>query len=141
MTDLATSDDYEEYTGGDAPANIAALLRSASNMVRRDTRVAIYDVDTDGAATDDDLIAALRDATCAQAAAWAALGINPLSGGVVTTSTGVVSSKSLDGASISYAGAASAAEAQAAATTSLVPDAVQILRDAGLLDGRVWTYG
>lgn len=141
MADLATSQDYLDYTGASAvPDNITALLRSASRLVRRDTVTAVYDVDTAGNATNSVVIDALRDATCAQAAAWDDQKINPLAGGVVVANP-VATSKSLDGASITYAGAQQAAAVRAAIADCLVPEAVDILTAAGLTSGRPLTYG
>lgn len=137
----ATEDDYTAYIGGTAPANIEALLRSVSNLVHDAIAGAYYLTDPDtGVASDTDVVEALRDATCVQAAAWVTLKIDPLAGGVVTTA-GTVASKSLDGGSVSYAGAQLAAQARATAVDQLVPEAVRILRAQNLLATRVWSYG
>jgi hypothetical protein len=139
VTIYATSDDYTTYIGGSAPANIVALLRSASRLVADELFAVVYPVDADGAPTLAKDITATLEATCTQAAAWAALGIDPLAGGVVTAK--VVASKNLDGGGVAYAGASDAAAARAYAVDHLVPDAWRILNQAGLTTTRVWISG
>jgi hypothetical protein len=140
VADLATEQDYLDYTATqDAPANMGVLLREASRMVRRHTISAVYAVDSNGAAVDQLVIDALRDATCAQAAAWASLNVDPLTGGVGQSR--VIMNKSLDGAAITYANAQGQAQAADEATRRLVPAACEILRDAGLLRFGPWVYG
>jgi hypothetical protein len=90
-------------------------------------------------ATDPVNAKVLQDATCIQAAAWAALGIDPLAGGVQVA--GVESQVSIGTAHITFADAAGAAVAKAAALTRLVPDAARKLAENNLLDSNVWMYG
>lgn len=125
------------------PDNAAVLLRAASRMVDGALLTAVYDVDTDGRATGSDVLDVLRDATCAQAAAWSALGIDPLVGPAGDSGPAVVASKSIGSGSISYdrSGAAIAAQARAQAATILAPEAWSILATSGLLSGRVQLYG
>ncbi len=70
----ATPQDYakcaEEDWGG-AEEVLKKRLRSASIEVEKLTRRAIYDVDTDGYATDADVSEAFTEATCAIAEYWA----------------------------------------------------------------------
>lgn len=67
----ATSADYESYTGQTAPADIERLLDRASEWLDTELLLgAVYDVDAAGLPTDTDVIAALRDATCAQVELW-----------------------------------------------------------------------
>jgi hypothetical protein len=54
----------------DPPTDLTRLLLRASELIDDYTRTAIYAVDTDGMPTDTDIIAAFRDATCAQVEAW-----------------------------------------------------------------------
>lgn len=139
----ATSADLTAWTGTDAPDNVAVLLREASALVAEVTRLAVYDTDDAGLPTNDPVSVALRDATCAQAALWAATGIDPLTGAVGAASnaaSGVVSSSSIGGASVSYAVAADAADLRVAAVDSLTPSALRILRAAGLLSTAVASY-
>lgn len=64
----ATEDDFEEHLKPDpVPAGAARLLRDASLEVDEMLLTAIYRVDHDGRPTAPHVIAALRDATCAQA--------------------------------------------------------------------------
>jgi len=137
---LATSLDYTTWTGGTAPANIANLLRSATKLVQEATSVAYYDVDPlTGLATDAQTGNALRDATCIQAAAWAALNYDPLSGGVLTS--GVESSTKIGTAAITFADGALAAQAKAEALTELVPEARRTLAQNNLLVPQAWAFG
>jgi hypothetical protein len=62
----ATSTELATWLGTAAPANADRLLTIAAHRIKRVIRHALYDTDTDGEATDEDVIAALRDATCAQ---------------------------------------------------------------------------
>lgn len=55
-----------------APVDYDRLLRHASALIDEYTRTARYDVDDDALPTDENVIAALRDATCAQAEFWLA---------------------------------------------------------------------
>lgn len=137
---LAQITDLAEWTGADAPVNAKALLRSATSLVLSASSSSYYAVDPlTGLATDAATAKALTDATCIQAAAWAALGINPLTGGVQVA--GVATSKSIGTAHITYADGAAAATAKARALTELVPEAVRKLVENNLMDSNVWMYG
>lgn len=74
----ATVADFEAYPGGASPAptETATRLVQASRMLDRQVlRCCMYDVDsTTGMPTHPTVIAALRDAVCAQAAWWDAVG-------------------------------------------------------------------
>ncbi|MCI1914644.1 MAG: hypothetical protein LKJ05_02795 [Bifidobacteriaceae bacterium] len=142
MLTYATADDYKEWNDLEAvPANATALLRSASLAVREATSLDVYTTDDTGLPTDADKLQAMRDATLIQATALNALKIDAALGGVITPST--TTSKSINGASLSY----SAAEVQAAATgkaqaaQALVSAAVQALRLAGLASNEPWRVG
>jgi hypothetical protein len=52
------------------PDDVDRLLARASRMIDRALMRAVYDVDESGQPTDTAVIAALADATCAQAAWW-----------------------------------------------------------------------
>lgn len=107
-----------------------AVLRHAERVVRRATVCDVYDVDGQGVATAGAVRAALRDATCAQVAHWAALGVDPVAGPAGTT--GVVQSSSMLSGSVQFATYASQAEERASATVTLSEDALGILEAAGL---------
>lgn len=140
----ATEAQLATWTGTAAPANAAVLLRSASLLVDRALIGAIYTTDTAGKATDATVLGALADATCAQAATWATLGIDPTAGAAGATA-GQVVSKSIGSATITYdrpsTARSAAGSARADAAVTLTDEAVQILANAGLLTTRVWTYG
>lgn len=131
MLTYATETDYVNHTQEYGPDNLAALLRAASRLVQRATRGCIYDVEPSGMPSDPAIREAFRDATCEQAAAWAALGIDPAAGPAGVTGK-VVASTSVGKASVSYAGAAEAASLVAASLTALTPDAAWYLESAGL---------
>lgn len=143
MTTLiyATSTDYQAWTGGTAPSNIAPILRTASLAVREATEAAFYATDTTGMPTDTTVVQAFNDATCCQAAALIAIGYDPTTGGVVTPTVKV--SKQLGSAHLTYAteDVQAAAEAKQQAITGLVPEAQRILRNAGLLKSVPWVVG
>ncbi|GAA3705408.1 hypothetical protein GCM10023081_46800 [Arthrobacter ginkgonis] len=130
----ATAADLQEWTGAAPPANAAGLLRSASSLVERDTLTAIYAHDTDGYATEPGTATAFREAVCAQAAFWAANGLDPTAGALGIQAERVASSKSIKGASVSYdtADAAATKAARVAALETLCSEAWRILSTAGL---------
>lgn len=131
-TTLATSADLAAWTGQAAPANADALLRACTRLVLEQTRTASYDSDpTTGLPTDPNITAALKDATCIQAAGWIVLNIDPLAGGINTG--GVKKSTKLLSGSIELAGAEQTAAAKVYAVANLVPDAVRRLRQQNLL--------
>lgn len=138
MIQYATAEDYTAWTGSaDAPANLPALLRAASGLIARQTRAARYHTDpATHLPVDVTLRDALRDATCAQAATWAALAIDPLKGPAGAAS-GSVQSSSIGGASVTRSDPAQAVLATMAATTDLSAAAYDVLALAGLLSSRV----
>jgi hypothetical protein len=130
----ATTADLTEWMDPEAaPANAAALLRSASGLIRSSTKMAVYDTDTAGMPSDTTVLGAFRDATCAQAAFWSAMKVDPSLGAAGVTP--LAASKSIGGASINYSVYAATAEARAGAAGTLGPDAFYILEEAGLLSG------
>jgi hypothetical protein len=135
----ATPGDMATWTGQPAPDNAVQLLRSASVMVRGATRTALYAVQPSGLPADDEKRDALRDATCAQAAAWSAAGIDPTA--PVAQRGRVATSKSLGSGAVTYADAASVVAAQDALRERLTDEAAAILADAGLTGGQAIVYG
>ncbi|MDQ1053176.1 hypothetical protein QE394_001104 [Arthrobacter sp. SORGH_AS 212] len=134
MKVYATEAELSEWmTPATVPANAAALLRSASGLVRSSTKMATYGTDADGYPTNTALRTAFRDATTAQAQYWADLGIDPSKGAAGVAP--LAASKSIGGASINYSVYATTAEARAGAAGVLGPDAFYILEEAGLLSG------
>src|SRR5450830_1592907 len=131
---LAAPADLAAWTSTTAPTNAAALLREATSMVLSATKGAYYAVDpATGLATDPVVLKALQDAT------WAALGIDPNLGGVITAT--VASQKSIGSAHITLADAAQAATAKERALNGLVPAAQRKLAQNNLLASNVWIYG
>lgn len=129
-SDLAKSPWF--VTGVDSK-DTARWLELASRLVARATMSARYATDEEGMPTDPVLRAGLRDATCSQAATWAALEVNPAKGAADGGNT--VASKSRGAASVQYAVYASTVLERAKAATQLSLDARIILAEAGLTGG------
>lgn len=140
MLIYATSTDLQAWTGTTPPANAAQLLRTASILVRKATKTALYDTDSTGLPTDADVLAAFKDATCAHAAAMTTASIDPLAGGA-TTKAATATGKRVGSAGISYAGTESAAKARARLAVELAPEAHDILAQAGVLPAAPWLAG
>ena len=138
MTVYATPADYAAWADdGPAAADLQRFLRSASRLVGRATRAAVYDVDAAGKpVAGTDAADALRDATCAQVEAWHAMQVDPLLGRVGGKAQAV--SKSINGASVQYE---SQVEAKAGAATTLCDESYSILADAGLIGSAAHTGG
>lgn len=142
----ATADQLEAWLQDDVPDNADTLLRSASGLVRRATASDYYDVDGAGKPSDATILQAFTDATCAQAACWIALGIDPVGGsaGALGVTGAVVSSKLLSG-SVQYdttpLNNQAVINAKQQAATELCDAAIEILQEADLLRSGVWVYG
>ena len=140
MLIYATTAELQEWLDGEAlPANAASLLRSASLMVRSETMTAVYDTDDQGKPTDTATAEAFRDATCAQAQAWAAMGIKPTTAGVPQAAP--VRSKKLASGGIEYDtsvnSSVAAFQAKQQAAKTLCAESWMILQQAGLMPGSV----
>lgn len=117
----------EDVTLSSSNTELTRLLGSASREIRRATKTAIYDVDTDGYPTKVDIREAFQLATCAQVYWWSETGDEQGVAGQFT-SVGIGSvSMSRGGGS---AGGSSGQE-------RLAPAADTILRDAGVLAGAI----
>lgn len=136
----ATPQDLAADPWGVTVDNADALLRAASALIDVATTTAIYAVDTDGVPRDRRVADALRDATCAQAATWAALGIDPVKGPAGDDGPRIIARKSLGSGTVEYE-PSGAATARAEAATSLHWEAAHLLRMAGLLQPGVVAYG
>lgn len=138
----ATPTDLANWTQQPVPANAAAILRSASLLVREATRNCFYAVDAGNLPTDAVIKQAFNDATCAQAAYWAANGIDP---GAPLAQAGVLNSKAIGSARLGYdtagAGSLAAYQARVQASHELCQDAVRILQNAGLQMNGPWVVG
>lgn len=141
---LATPQDLTVWTGQPAPGNAVQLLRSASSLVLEATSADYYDVDpATGLATDPSIGNTLRDATCVQAAYWAALSIDPVAGGEVFTAP--TRAKKIGTASIDYdttvVSSVAGMQARRDAASTLCSEALRKLELNNLLNHHVWTYG
>ena len=121
------------YTGTTAPANHAVLLRRASSLVADAIRAKVYDVDSEGLPIDTAQRETLEEATCAQAAAWAANDINPLAGRAGARKD--IASKAGGGVTVQYASYADDAKARSdlASGDVLISEALRVLANGGML--------
>lgn len=119
----ATLSELAAWLRADPPDNAERLLVAASRRVDSALIGAFYAVDDDGLPTDADVIAALRDAVCAQVEWWDEIGD--------TTGTGAGgewSSVSIGKVSVSTGGGTGGPSRR-----RLAPDAIEVLHTAGLL--------
>jgi hypothetical protein len=126
----ATEAEYAAWLGTAAPAGSTRALRAASGRVDELLIAAVYDVDEDGMPTDEAHLAALRDATCAQADYQRAVG-DPNSVGAA----GQWASVSIGSASLSRGQAAGGGTASSPKYSS---EAYGILQRAGLIPREPW---
>ncbi|MFA5608308.1 MAG: hypothetical protein WDA07_14215 [Leucobacter sp.] len=123
----ATEPEYATWLGApSAPSGAARLLRDASLEVDEMLLTAHYNVDHDGRPTDEHVIAALRDATCAQAEHRAEHGDDVT---IIENSGGVSLGPLRFGAGTSNGNTPPIPQHS--------PHAVRILRLAGLIPGRI----
>lgn len=136
MLVYATSSDLAAWTGASAPSNATALLRSASILV---AAAAGRDPFTE-AAPSGATAEALKDATTAQAAAWIAAGVDPVTSGLLVEAP---VKRSSIGTGTVERDTGLLAQAVKSAATELGAEARAILLAAGLLlvDLPVWTSG
>lgn len=134
MLVFATEDQLAEWSGEPPPMNARVLLREASILVRDACRADVFDVLPNGLPEDDDKREALQDATCAQAAAWAATGDDPLKGPGGQEPRMTLSG--IDGAQVSFDTYLTAGD-RAKSLTQLCASAYRILRAAGLASSAV----
>lgn len=129
----ATVSEFEAYTGTSAPADIERRIREATAAVKVATRSDRYRVQPNGLPSDDDVREALRSATCAQVAQRIddAAEVAALPGG------GIVTSSSIDGATVQLDTSIAATRRAAAQTNALCGAAYAILRAAGLASAAV----
>jgi len=119
----------EDVTLSSSDTELARQLASASREIRRATKTAIYDVDTDGYPTNVDVREAFRLATCAQVYWWSETGDEQgVAGQFTSVSIGSVSMSRGGGSS---GGTSSGQQGR------LAPAADTILRDAGVLAGAI----
>lgn len=122
----ATATDLTNWLAPDAaPANADRLRRSATLVI---AEAANRDPYTDAPTGTD--VAPLRDAVCAQVAAWIAAGVDPAKLGVLDEAP--VKKASINGADVEY-DTKTQTEARSLAARELAPQAESILMAAGLL--------
>lgn len=126
---FATVVELDAWLGPRSPADPLPLLRTASRIVAHAVRVAVP-LNDDGTVTDADQRQALSDATCAQVDAMlggSMSGSSTNDGGFAQTLDGfVLSTEPTDGEAV-----------EASFTTNIAPDALTILRTAGLVNPTV----
>ncbi|MEU5608451.1 hypothetical protein AB0H03_06785 [Streptomyces sparsogenes] len=134
MRVYATPAELATYTGQAAPADAERLLARASRMLEAEIlRYCRYDVDaTTGMPTNELVLAAIRDAVCAQVQWWGELGdsIGAVGAGWGSVSIG----------SVSLSGAASKPGGSAPAARQVAPQAVDALRSPDLTPD-IWAMG
>lgn len=129
MPTYATAADLAALLGTAAPANADRLLDRASRVIGQATVTATYAAGTDGLPTDADVLAAMRDATCEQAAWWIASGEDEGMGTAAAYSSVSIGSVSLTRAQSGGSAASGAA---------LAPQAYAVLSLAGLVGTGPW---
>lgn len=131
MRIYATAEDLTDEWLGDTPTprNLPGLLRNASILVEQATRLSRYKVDEQGYPTEPQVKEAFKNAVLNQIVVWAAAGIDPTKG--MAGQKAQVSSQSVPGGSVSYAGVFSAQELGNIGQT-LDPISLNILAQAGL---------
>ena len=127
MLVYAVPDDLADHMA-EVPDDAEVLIRYASTLVRSATRFDVYDVTPAGMPDDPWVIDAFRDATCVQAAMWAANGINPAAGSAGVE--GGVDSSTIAGATVKYN--TSHVDHARASVDALCPAALAVLRSEGL---------
>lgn len=133
---FATPEQLAEWTGDPAPANAVGLLRTASGLISRSTRTAIYATTPAGLPSAPKIAEAFRDAATAQAAFWAANKLDPAGGSLTEMGKGHATSKSIKGASVGYSVTLVEKNNQARtdAVNSLCEEAWTILDNEGLVN-------
>lgn len=123
----ATVEQLTTYLGADAPADAGRLLDRASELIRNETRLAVYGTDDTGSPTDAAVVGGFADATCAQVEFW-------LASDEEEDVLGQTQGYSVGGTQLQYG-----AGDNRAAPLFLAPRAARLLRTAGLLGTGVWS--
>lgn len=123
----ATPADYQQSTGQAPPSGVGALLTSASRMLEANIfRFCYFVADSvTGLPTDPQVLAAFRDAVCAQVQWWGEVGDSIGIGGIGTYDEVRIGSMILRGPRVKGPGATSAAR-------SVAPAAMDILQSMDL---------
>jgi hypothetical protein len=124
----ATSAQLADWLGlTEAPAGADRMLRAASLDVDRILLCAVYDVDQQGMPVDPDHVTAMQEATCAQAE------YNRGRGDPYGVGAGRITQATIGRISVQRA-----ASTGTSAPARDSPQAVEILRQAGLTGGEAW---
>lgn len=138
MRVYATASDYRDFIGDPEPEEetepvadpvLNALLRRASIRIDSYTRTSRYNTDTDGYPTDADIAEAFKWATCAQAVFFTET--EDITGADSISGLTKIGSVQLGGSGADANGPKTAEAAR------LAPEAVEILRNAGLLSASI----
>lgn len=116
-----------------APAQVDLLLARASRDIDRALLTAVYPVDEQGLPTEAAHIAALKEATCEQVAAWAAVGETG------TGATAEYTTVSIGSVTLGR-GQSGGSSDRGSAATRLSQQAWNVLQQAGLTGGEPYTY-
>lgn len=127
MPTYATASDLTAWTGTAAPDDADRKLKRASEIIDAALLTAYYATDNTGAATDTVIVAALRDATCAQVEFW-------LAGDEEDDVLGPLQSIQLGSMGQTFG-----AGQNRVTPTDVAPRAIRVLSNAGLLSATVWT--
>lgn len=123
----ATVEQLTAYLGVPAPTDAARLLDRASELIRDETRLAVYAVNTAGSPTDATVVDGFADATCAQVEYW-------LASDEEDAILGPVQGIAVGGMQVHYG-----AGENRTTPTYLAPRAAVLLRNAGLLNNAVYS--
>lgn len=143
MTLFTTPPEVAVWMGTSPPDNVDLLIRKASGLVANAIKASVYRTTVEGLPTDPILAKATSDATCIQVEAWVQAGIENPGPALVAAQTQRVQSKSLGGASVTYADAPgqTAAWLDLASGGRLAAEALNVLDSAGLLQNNIQAEG
>ncbi|AZG43448.1 hypothetical protein [Gordonia insulae] len=139
MIVYATNAELVTWIGSEPDTDdVDRMLRQASILVGRACRNDLYDTVPSGKPSDDDLAAAMRDATCAQVEQWIEAGVTAVAAGAAGIAM-VKTETTVDGATWKYdpASVAAATQARIDSTIRLCTTALAVLRNVGLASGLV----
>jgi len=122
LNDYATVADLHNWLDADEPVDSLRLIRHAQRLVDSAITSAMYKQDANGNPTDAGVLAALRDATCAQVEDW-------IINGDETSSLDKLGSLNMDGVAFTRSGGAR--------KFRLCDRAIDILKAAKLVPGTV----
>lgn len=134
----ATMAEFRDWSGDQSAELTDQQRASASRLVEKATRGAVYDTDAQLYPLDLDVLAALRDATCA---VLAARHPNSTSAAGVAAELKAAGLKSAKLGTADYELAEDSSESAGISDDQLPYEAHSILEEAGLVGGPVWVVG